>query len=237
MSVLTSSSYSSLDKATVIVDRQAEAVYQIPIKWLVTTSWKFFNFYANQLPHEIEPYNIMRLAEIRCSVFHDFYRWMIHEDGTVEPWCICASYATESAALRLCNAVQFGIYIDCAEYQLAAMKEFLGVAKFLEWPEDFVNEVWIATETWEYGEAFKEIDLDVRAEMVHPMRRMIVAVVAAKTVGKGKRVVRTGPRDGGIDRGDQIAVDEFWGMYYEYVKTHGRGEYGCKLQEQVESFL
>ena len=101
------------------------------------------------------------------------------------------------------------------------MQEFSALAPLLPWPEDYVNPVFSAT-------------VGIESEELHPARRMIVAIVAAKTCGHGKRKARQGPRDKGVSRGDRIEHDTFWGMYDAYCAKTGPE---CDWPEDVHEFL
>ena len=119
-------------------------------------------------------------------------------------------YAIESNPRRLADAIVLGIFLGSQEYQYAAMKEFLPISMLLDWPEDYVNQAFEATQSVWYATQ-------------HPARKMIVAVVAEKKAGKGKRRARQGPREANVERGDRIMGTGFWETYDRYVRERGGG--------------
>ena len=231
------SSY-TLEMATVTVDDRRETVFDIPLKWLTRTSKLFATWYAGRREEKyILAGNPARLSAVYSNVFCDFARWM-RRNRIADSWCVEAPYLVEATARRLIDALDLGIFLDCAEYQLAAMREFLALAPLIEWPEDYVNSIWRVTTEWRDSEAFLHLGGFEKVRLMHPMRQMIVAVVAAKTVGKGKRGVRTGPRDLGVERGDEITGQVFWVKYHEYRARNAKGSDGeCAMPGMVEWFL
>ena len=118
------------------------------------------------------------------------------------------------------------------------MREFLALAPWIEWQEDYVDSVWSVTANWRNSHIFDQLDNFEQGRLMHPMRQLIVAIVAAKTVGKGKRNVRTGPRDMGVEREDQITERCFWMKYDEYRKQNARGDdMECAMPGKGEWFL
>jgi hypothetical protein len=236
---LTLPSSHALEVATVTVDDRCETVFGIPLKWLTRTSKLFATWYAGRGEEKyILAGNPSRLGSVPSQIFCDFARWL-HRNRIADPWCVEAPYLVEATARRLVDALDLGIFLDSAEYQLAAMREFLALAPFLEWPEDYVNSIWSVTTNLRNSEAFHHLDNFEKIRLMHPMRQMIVAIVAAKTVGKGKRSVRTGPRSLGVDRGDEITGHIFWVKYNEYRKQQNAegDDYECAMPERVEWFL
>jgi len=132
-------------------------------------------------------------------------------------------YAIEHQGRTLVSAISCGVLMENIAYQRAAMQEFLILAPLLQWPEDYVNSIFSATSA-----AGKE------TEVPHPARQMMVAVVAAKTCGKGKRKVRQGPREKGIARGDRIETGTFWGLYDAYCAKSGQE---CAWPTSVDEFM
>jgi hypothetical protein len=126
--------------AIVTVNKQDRARFKVPLKWLVRTSKLFANLFRCA--------NIERsprcLEQVSSQDFSDFCRW-IHGKRIAVPWCTETPYVVATTARRLVKAVALGIRLDCAEYQLVAMEEFLSFAPGLEWPEDHVNEIWAVT--------------------------------------------------------------------------------------------
>ena len=228
-----------LEIARVTVDERCETTFEIPKNWLTRTSHLFARQYAyldnnSTFTNASDPRGIY-LPKIYTSHFFDFQHWL-RENKIIKTLHMYTPYALEHNARRLVDALALGVSLETEELQLAAMKEFLSIAKFLEWPEDFVNSIFAVPQNFANGPAFRALSAADRARIVHPARRMIVAVVAAKTIGKGKRKVRTGPRDKGIERGDRIEGMEFWQMFDEFVKQRIRGG-EIAWPEKVEEFL
>lgn len=227
-----------LEALHVVVDERSETVHPLPLTWLVRTSNLFATWYTGCREGKYTSEgNMLYLKRIRSDVFCDFARWLFQNEIAV-PWCVDTQYIVEANARRLIAALDLGIFLDCAEYQLAAMREFLALAPYMEWPEDYVNSIWSVTTNWRDSQNFDHLDNFEKARLTHPMRHMIVAIVAAKTVGKEKRSVRIGPRDAGVNRGDQIPGHVFWLEYNEYVKQNAKGrDCECSMPERVEWFL
>lgn len=88
-----------------------------------------------------------------------------------------------------------------------------------------MNDIFAATATTTTSGKFRQ-------EPPHPARKLIVAIIAAKTMGKGKRKVRTGPRDGSsLQAGSRIASTTFWKMFDAYCARVGGGEGECGYPE------
>ena len=67
---------------------------------------------------------------------------------------------------------------------------------------------------------------------MHPMRKMIVAIVAVKT-----RYARKGPLELGIGRIGGDAMLQFWGTYDEYVRSVDRRADGGWPISAIQLFL
>lgn len=234
---LTCSSDRPLEIAHVVVDSRNDhqTTFDLPMEWLTRTSQYFARLFynASKQPNADDLTNVY-LPAIYTSHFFDFVRWL-RENKIVPTLHMYATYALEHNARRTIDALALGVYIESEEYQIAAMREFLTLSKHLEWPEDFVNLIFTGTAMFGDAHGFKHTSVADKAKIVHPARRMIVAILAAKTVGRGKRKVRVGPRDKGIERGDRIASTTFWEMYDELVRTRIQGG-ECRWPERVEEF-
>lgn len=119
------------------------------------------------------------LPKVTVTDFHDFAKYL--QTGKVLQYPHNdVEYAIEQHARQLVNAIKLGIGFNHGGYTRAAEREFLALGKLLPWPEDYVNGVFEATKG---------------LGVPHSARKLIVAIVAAKTCGRGKRGVRQGPRD------------------------------------------
>lgn len=205
------------------MDGRSPTIFSIPKNWLIDTSSYFHRHCSSHLIDFInEPdKRIVWLPEVYIAHFFDFNHWL-HKNRILPTLHMYVPYAIEHNARRLIDAIALDIALESGEYQYAAMKEFLPLARCLDWPEDHVNSVFDITK-----------DAACMGKP-HAARRMIVAIIAAKTVGRGKRKVRQGSRDRNIERGDRVEGNEFWGMFDWYVKQRGPE---CRYPDSVEEFL
>ncbi|KAH9832700.1 hypothetical protein Tdes44962_MAKER00180 [Teratosphaeria destructans] len=195
-----------VDTITVVVDAQSQSIFQVHTHLLSPT--------CRTQEQEIlildqVPLTCIYLPGVTVSDFTTFHYWTL--TGRILQYPARGStWYTESQAQLLISALALGIKLDNTDYQNAALSEFLSLAPQLEWPEDYVNAIFSATE--------KSSVLG----RVHPARRMIVAIVAAKTCGKGKRAVRQGFRVMGVEgSGERVARKTFWNMYDEFCHIKG----------------
>ncbi|KAK3701413.1 hypothetical protein LTR37_015511 [Vermiconidia calcicola] len=224
-----------LEVALVTVDSRCETTFEIPKAWLTQTSVLLkrdyvnafkslngisFDGFADQDSADAPQKKTVYLPNVYTSHFFDFQRWL--RKGRILP--ATASYAppwvVEGRASRLVDAIKLAIVLESKEYQKAAMNEFLWTARFLEWPEDYVNTIFDITEASSKASG-----------RAHPARRMIAAIIAAKTVGPGKRKIREGP--GEKDGDGRISRSHFWEMYDYHVKSND----ACHWPEGYEEFL
>ncbi|KAF2765127.1 hypothetical protein EJ03DRAFT_331254 [Teratosphaeria nubilosa] len=209
-----------LDTITVVVDAQSQSIFELP-KCLLSPTHQSQEQETLTLNHTL--ITCLYLPNITVSDFTTFHHWAL--TGRILQYPAKGSiWYTESQAHLLISALSLGIQLDNTDYQIAALSEFYSLAPQLEWPEDYVNAIFSATE--------KSSVLG----RVHPARRMIVAIVAAKTCGKGKRAVRQGYRVMGVEgNGERVARKTFWGMYDEFCRRVEGGECGWprSLQEVV----
>ncbi|KAF2857509.1 hypothetical protein K470DRAFT_291198 [Piedraia hortae CBS 480.64] len=113
--------------------------------------------------------------------------------------------ATSREASALISIFGCSLDLMCPQYGIAAVLPFFMLGKTLEYPEDFIVEVFSRTD--------RE---DINGGVVpHIARRILVAMIAARTAGPGKRglVIR-------------VPVDERWGiecmmMLNTYMKNRG----------------
>ncbi|KAI6881845.1 hypothetical protein KC355_g22027, partial [Hortaea werneckii] len=105
------------------------------------------------------------------------------------------------------DALHLGITLHSIPYQSLAITSLLDLGPYIPYPEDLVNPIFSSTAHYESPD--------------HPARQVIVAIVAAKTCGAGKRRVRQGPRDRNVERGDRIESGTFWKMYDAFVREQG----------------
>lgn len=138
------------------------------------------------------------LTKLKVCDFQDFLRWLT--DGHILPHHYGYDQITiVASASRIIRALDIGIMLESNAYVMAAMNKFHVVGAFLERPEEFVNEIFTST----------------RQMANHPARRMIVAIVAAKTMVKGRRAVcDSGEKR--IERGERLKSGTFWGLWDEY---------------------
>ncbi|KAK5127912.1 hypothetical protein LTR85_005029 [Meristemomyces frigidus] len=189
---------SDLDTVIVIADEQSQALFDVPRR------------YISALLDTQEPETVVvheRDTETAKSVtgillrradlvsFYDFVQWT--KNGRILQYPHDnVEWLMEHHARRFINALALGIIIKSTEYQCAAVSELHSLGSLLTWPEDLVNGIFAATSAFSLDE--------------HPARHLIVAIVAAKTCGSGKRRVRQGARDRNVERGDRISSTTFW---------------------------
>ena len=179
--------------------------FEIPVKWLAT-SQVLAGFSE-------EPGQPIWLHSVTVQDFVIFQRWL-HQDQIITYWHDPNNPTHEDPFDKLIEAVALGIYLDCPEYQLAAMREFLAHSQHLSYPEHYVHHVWAATESWANSEAFDSLTALQRQHLVHPMRKLLVAILAVKTVGMYERNVMGRP--GRCAREEEISIGDFWEMYEDY---------------------
>ena len=235
MTLTNSSKDCKLEVALVTVDSRCETMFEIPEAWLTQTSALLkrdyvnafkslngisFDGFADQDSADAPQKKTVYLPNVYTSHFFDFQRWLrkgrilLTTVSHTPPWVV------ESSASRLVDAIKLAIVLESKDYQKAAMNEFLWTARFLEWPEDYVNTIFDITEASSKASG-----------RAHPARRMIAAVIAARTIGPGKRKVRQGPGEkGGTER---IARSQFWEMYDYHVRRND----ACHWPEGCEAFL
>lgn len=209
---------------TVDSARGAPTTFNIPKRWLTRTSEYFQRYYSahNTDISDTPATKEANLPKVFASHFYEFDQWL-RTGRIITILHMYAQYAIEHNARRLVDALALGMFLESREYLIAVMKEFLALGKLLEWPEDYVNTIFDST-------------AGLPKDVVHPARTMIVAIVAAKTVGKGKRKVRQGPRDKGVERGDRISGNEFWTLYDEHVRLQVKGG-ECRYPDKVDEVL
>ena len=204
-----------------------ETPFEIPIKWFAT---------SGALAHlSVERSQPVWLHSVTFQAFWHFWRWL-HQDQIITYWHDPNNPAHGDSFHKLIAAVELGIHLESPEYQLAAMREFLSRATYLAYPEHYLARVWAVTECWADSEVFKSLTTEQKQQLVHPMRKVIVAIVAAKTVGVFDRDVVGRP--GSCASEEEIPIADFWKMYQEY--TDGFDDKwlaGCEMPGSVEQFL
>lgn len=233
---LTVDSGAELKPAWIVASKDA-AIFGIPLNWLRTSRVLATLFSEPRDPQALIARQPDCLKTVTVRQFHDFYCW-IHGDHICNSCCIWNSRATEDAAWRLIAAVRLGIYLDCAEYQLAALDQFVAFASFLKQPEDYVTAVWGATAGWAKNEAFAHLTDAEKDQLDNPLWKLIVALVAVRTVGKYKRKVKGRPGYSGVERRDEILIGQFWTMYESYeMMDASHGGRGCAAPNSIKHFL
>ena len=103
----------------------------------------------------------------------------------------------------------------------------------LEWSQDHLSEIWTVTNLWRNDGAFQYLTESKKEQLVHPMHKLIVAMVIVET-----RNFAPGPPDLGIGGWDITAAIQFWELYDGYVGSIGRGADGSwAVPDRVECFL
>lgn len=194
--------------------------YEIERQLLISNSKYFERHFALHRGNRDGPSDkTVYLRQVTTTDFQHFYKWLCG-DPIIDTDHGGKQYAIDQHASRLVRAINLGVFLESQEYQRAAVREFLPLGPLLEWPEDYVNEIFDATK-------------NVPAAAQHIARRMIVAIVAGKTSGEGKRKPRKGPKDQNIDRDDEIVWTQFWEMYERYIRNRN---WECKFPESVDEF-
>jgi hypothetical protein len=172
----------------------------------------------------------IHLPDIALADFTDFLTWT--RTGRILPHTPSAvdhEWYIEHCARRLVSALALTHqHLRSVEYEQAAMTELHALGPLLEWLEELVNSVFAAT-TAPPGPGDQTALPPVLLQ--HAARRLLVAMVAAKTSGFGKRKVRVGPRDKNLERDERIRSGTFWKMFDGYCLERG-GE--CAYPEGVD---
>ncbi|KAI6798935.1 hypothetical protein KC332_g13354 [Hortaea werneckii] len=196
---------------TVIVDERSQAVFEIPETHLVhllnTTSPETVSIASRDTTQPAKPIRALYLRTTNLAAFTDFLHWtktghiLPHATPTDTPWLV------EHHARRYLDALHLGITLHSIPYQSLAITSLLDLGPYIPYPEDLVNPIFSSTAHFHSRD--------------HPARQVIVAIIAAKTCGAGKRRVRHGPRDRNVERGDRIESGTFWKMYDAFVEERG----------------
>ncbi|KAK5135526.1 hypothetical protein LTR08_005161 [Meristemomyces frigidus] len=205
---------SELDYVRVIVDEHSQVVFDVPRRHLseVLKTQQPETVIVRDQDHDAEiSITSIFLRKANWATFADFVAWT-KTGGIIQYPHNNTEWIIEHHARRLKDALALGINLKSTEYQRAALSELHALGPLLDWPEDFVSDIFVAT-----GDD-------------HPARRLIVAMVAAKTCGNGKRRVRQGPRDRNVERGDRICSGTFWKMFDAYCLEHGPE---CRYPEEA----
>lgn len=230
------------DKATILVDEQHQKVVQIPTTWLITSKRLWKAAWVQDETVEYVPAPCIWLHSVKRDVFDRFYDWM-HTGNLLR---LHDKTSVASMYRILLDALRLGIYLECAEYQLATMREFLEYADRLDYPEVYVDEIWALTEDWAEHPGFSNLDPFEKKQVIHPMRKLIVAIVAEKTVGETKRdpillhrsELCNGECTGKCRTGGKALIPSFWNMLKEYEVIYTlNGRNACPLPESVDVFV
>ena len=201
---------SDLDLVTVVVDEQSQMIFELPRRYIsgLASAQKPEPVIIQDRSTEAQTsYSGIYLRKTSIAQFTDFVRWT--KTGRILQYSHNgAGWLIEHHARRLIDAIALAAALNSVDYECAAITEFLALGPSLTWPEDFVNAIFATTSHGSGNQA-------------HPVRQMIVAIVAAKTCGTGKRKARYGARDRNVERGDRIASGTFWKMYDAYCAEYG----------------
>lgn len=201
----------------VTADERCPTVFSIPRSSIATLA-----------AHSPNP-GALHLPQTSVADFYDFTLWLQTHRIIHYPHH-GIEYAVEHQAQRLIAALALGVRLQSQAYQAAALREFHVLAVLLPWPEDHVNAIFAVTRPPRAQVEPRLVDL----RHLPAAQRLIVAIVAAKTCGAGKRKVRQGPRDKNVERGDRIQAKTFWRAYDEFCLQSG-GE--CEYPRTVEGLL
>lgn len=207
--ILMSIRSSHLDTVTVIADEQSQAVFDIPrqhLSELLETQDPETVVVHDRDTEAAKSVTGIFIRKVDFASFYDFVQWTKNSRILQYPH-ENAEWLVEHHARRLVDALALGVNIKSTEYQCAAVSELHTLGPLLTWPEDLVNIIFAATSAYSPGD--------------HPARQLIVAIVAAKTCGAGKRKARQGARDRNVERGDRISSTTFWKMYDAYCMEQG----------------
>ncbi|KAK5118397.1 hypothetical protein LTR62_002911 [Meristemomyces frigidus] len=195
---------------TLIIDQASQALFDMPRHHIPTILSRFSSKAVPIQPHrendEATTVEGIYLPGVRVPDLSDFMSWT--RTGRILPQTPSPSdpeWQIEHSARRLIAALTLGITLSSLPYQQAFLEEFAALAPLLEWPEDYVTALFTATR--------------LASCASHPAEGLMVAIVAARTVGRGKRGVRKGAGEGGA--GERIRSTRFWGMFDSYVEVQG----------------
>ena len=199
------------------------ATFFIPNHFLADKSTYFQRAYTRSpVDHRPNP----NLPYVKPPHFFDFFNWLLtgRITGDLPPGSQpeMVEIAVKSLCRTLVDAVRLGVYLGSEEYQTAAMMEFLSFGRQLQRPEDYVNGIFGGTAT--PGRLGRRM---------HPARKMIVAVVAAKRCGRGQGKAEVVPAQNWLNLHDPICWDVFWHMYDAYVRDC---DWECDYPESIEEF-
>lgn len=235
---------SDLDTTTLIVDQRSQCLFDIPRKHILhlvsTLEAQTITIPATRAGEEPRICEGIYLPAVCASDFADFLYWtrygriLPHPPTETSP-----EYHLDCSARRLISAISLAHHtLQSPAYMQAALTEFHALGHLLPYPEDFVNSIFAATNTVapaQPGEKPKRVQ-SIAGLPQHSARKLIVAVVAAKTCGQGRRAVRVGPRGWvkGEDEG-RVRSTTFWRMFDECVE--GREVVGAGYPQTLDEVL
>ncbi|KAK0848707.1 hypothetical protein LTR91_002887 [Friedmanniomyces endolithicus] len=255
---LTSANATRADTIPFIIDHNSQALFHIPRKHNPTQFLRNPAHQPKTITIQLNPGTDERilakgiyLPNVTVAAFADFSHWTLtgrilpHPPATVDQpqeWYI------EASARRLISALALAVStLHSTEYAQAAVDEFAALGPLLDWPEDYVNSIFAATATpfaigtpasVEGGAAAcltvtphsdSKVFNEKQWQAAHPARRLLVALVAAKTHGPGReRQVRLGPRRKNLECEEEadtrIRSGTFWAMYDWFCEGARRRE-------------
>lgn len=204
----------------------------LPASWLFQTSKTMVRKFAGEHGFLFQPHT----DRSRIQMQH-FLRWIQSGRVTEPPEINPIKRHIDYIADTTIEAVRFGINtMDSHEYQVCAMYEFLSLWPWLQQTDRFVNPIWEATEHYQEPESHDPFDdaniYDI--DVIHPMRWLIVAMIAAKTAWARNRGTAV---DNTPDEEIHDLPYQFSTMLTRYtmVNTDAAGQ--CLMPRGVEMFL
>ncbi|KAI5362474.1 hypothetical protein Slin14017_G077110 [Septoria linicola] len=162
-----------------------------------------------------QPITKIFLNQVPLPAFYDFGKWLATGRILQHPHT-SAPHHVETYAFRLLDALELAVVLEMDSYQNAVLCELFLLGPYLDDPEEYADKIFslvdrivlVAT-----GESF-----------VNPLRWLIVAIMAAKTEGRGRRRVRWA----------KIQHTDVAGLFGAWIGWHCReGDLGCEYPTSV----